>query len=310
METYYIYQHIRLDNEEVFYVGMGTKYESKFLKKSYRRAFTKNSRNFLWKRIVKKYGYKVEILYEFTDKNECLEKETELINFYGRILEGTGNLCNMVSCNEEIKKFFRQESAKASKLSRKKVYKYDLNGYFIEEYPSLGVAGTANNIQPSDIGDSIYGRKISAGGFMWRFVKTDVIPSYKTFLKQRAKKVDQYTLKGEYIKTWDSAGKAAKNIGVASSAIRNVLSGLTQSSGGYFWKYTNKDTEIPIINYRLEVYNLDMSFVGKYYSFAEAEKELNLSKNTISIYLQRRDKHFKYVFKDLKRGIYNIKQTA
>jgi hypothetical protein len=78
--NYYIYQHVRLDTNEVFYIGKGTK---KLKGNVYHRAYTKNSRNEYWKNIVNQTSYKVEILEEFETEKACLLKESELIVLYG-----------------------------------------------------------------------------------------------------------------------------------------------------------------------------------------------------------------------------------
>ncbi len=65
---YYIYQHVRLDSNEVFYIGKGTK---KRKGNAYFRAFTKNSRNQYWKNITQTTSYKVEILEEYESEAVC-----------------------------------------------------------------------------------------------------------------------------------------------------------------------------------------------------------------------------------------------
>ena len=82
----YVYQHIRLDTNEVFYVGIGkTKY----------RAYKKTGRNEHWKRIVNKAGYDIQIIAENISYEEALSKEKELIEYYGRRDKGSGTLVNM-----------------------------------------------------------------------------------------------------------------------------------------------------------------------------------------------------------------------
>lgn len=93
---YYVYRHIRLDKNEVFYIGIGTKKLKKLSYKSlYSRAFDKTSRNFLWKRITEKTKYKVEIIFEDSDRFFIKQKEQEFISLYGRKLSGKGTLCNL-----------------------------------------------------------------------------------------------------------------------------------------------------------------------------------------------------------------------
>lgn len=99
---YYLYRHIRLDKNEVFYVGIGTKKlisTGKF-KDEYNRAFDRSKRSAFWKRIIDKTDYKVEIILESNSRGFTEEKEKEFIALYGRINLGTGILCNLTNGGE------------------------------------------------------------------------------------------------------------------------------------------------------------------------------------------------------------------
>lgn len=98
---YYIYRHIRTDENQVFYVGLGTKdiRETSF-SKIYRRAFSKQKRNNFWKNIINKTSYNVEIIFESNDLSFIRQKETEFINLYGRRNLGKGSLVNLTDGGE------------------------------------------------------------------------------------------------------------------------------------------------------------------------------------------------------------------
>ena len=66
---YYVYAHKRLDTDEIFYIGKGSK----------NRAYSKNNRNNYWFNIVNKYGYEVEILHSELEELDAFNKEIELI---------------------------------------------------------------------------------------------------------------------------------------------------------------------------------------------------------------------------------------
>lgn len=51
----------------------------------------------------------------------------------------------------------------------------------------------------------------------------------------RCKKINQYDLKGNYIKTWNSVAEAQKEIG--SSHIWQCLNGTFKQTKGYIWRY-------------------------------------------------------------------------
>jgi hypothetical protein len=87
-----VYRHIRLDKNEPFYIGIGNSKE---------RAYRKDGRNPLWKKIVDKTNYKVQIIFDDLTKEEACNKEIELISLYGRIINGTGILSN-ITCGGDI----------------------------------------------------------------------------------------------------------------------------------------------------------------------------------------------------------------
>ena len=67
-----VYQHIRLDNNSIFYIGIG----------SVKRPYDKRMRSKFWNSIVNKVGYKVEIIYENLTWKEACNLEKSLIKKY------------------------------------------------------------------------------------------------------------------------------------------------------------------------------------------------------------------------------------
>jgi hypothetical protein len=81
-----VYQHTRLDNNNIFYIGIGKKED---------RAFSKISRNKYWHNTVNKYGHNVNIICDDVDYNTAKQIESYLIKYYGRKDLGLGLLVNM-----------------------------------------------------------------------------------------------------------------------------------------------------------------------------------------------------------------------
>lgn len=81
-----VYRHRRLDTNEIFYIGIG---------KNIKRAKDKWSRNSMWKRIVNKTNYSIEIIKNNLSNDEACELEMFLISEYGRRNLKQGNLSNM-----------------------------------------------------------------------------------------------------------------------------------------------------------------------------------------------------------------------
>lgn len=83
----YVYRHIRLDKNEPFYIGIGSG--------GYKRAKSIRGRNKIWKGIVDRTSYEVEIMLDDLGWQEAREKEKEFISLYGRIDKNNGPLCNL-----------------------------------------------------------------------------------------------------------------------------------------------------------------------------------------------------------------------
>lgn len=101
--NFVVYSHTRLDTNEIFYIGIG------YLK----RAYTKNSRNIHWKRIVKLTEYKVDILHDNLTWDEACKLEIHYIKLYGRRDKNLGPLVNMTDGGDgKIGYKFSDESKK------------------------------------------------------------------------------------------------------------------------------------------------------------------------------------------------------
>jgi hypothetical protein len=112
----YVYTHTRLDTNEVFYVGIGTQ-------DNYKRASRSHNRTNYWNNIVKKCGWKVDIVFDNLTWDEACNKEKELIKKIGRVDLGTGTLVNLTDGGEgTLKRIVTNETkAKMSKTRKGKL---------------------------------------------------------------------------------------------------------------------------------------------------------------------------------------------
>jgi hypothetical protein len=92
MNNKVVYKHIRLDNDQVFYIGMGNQ----------NRAYQITGRNQYWDHVYINYGHRVEILAKNLSEEDALDLEALLIESYGRLIEG-GTLVNLVKDSREPK---------------------------------------------------------------------------------------------------------------------------------------------------------------------------------------------------------------
>lgn len=111
----YIYQHIRLDTNEPFYVGIGSD-------STYKRAKEKSRRNSIWNKIVSKTAYNVIILFDNLTWEQACSLEKELIVSLGRIDNNNGSLSNLTNGGEGtlgiIKVFSNETRQKMSESAK------------------------------------------------------------------------------------------------------------------------------------------------------------------------------------------------
>jgi hypothetical protein len=93
----YVYRHVRLDNNEVFYIGIGSDSKGK-----YTRANAKNNRNIHWTRVVSLTDIRVDIISDgWVTWKEACEMEKFWIGYYGRRDLGTGSLVNLTEGGDD-----------------------------------------------------------------------------------------------------------------------------------------------------------------------------------------------------------------
>jgi hypothetical protein len=115
---YCVYRHRRLDNNQIFYIGIG----------NHERPYVKYDRNKYWNNIVNKVGYTVEVLVNELDWETACELEILLISEYGRKNNKTGILCNMTDGGDGILGY------KHTKESIEKIRQATINKISTEEY--------------------------------------------------------------------------------------------------------------------------------------------------------------------------------
>lgn len=120
----YVYKHIRKDNNQPFYIGVGG------LKKfdNYKRAFSKtvrdSARNKHWKNIVNLHDFTVEIISDNCTEKEAFIIEMYLIRWFGRSDLELGPLCNLTDGGEGNREMSSESREKISKAHKgKKVSK-------------------------------------------------------------------------------------------------------------------------------------------------------------------------------------------
>ena len=141
-----LYRHIRLDKNEVFYVGIG---ENK------KRAYNKRSRSIYWKRVASTSEYEIEFVFEDLTWKEACEKEKEFIALYGRKDLGTGTLVNLTDGGEGVPNMVRSKEWKLERSRAMKGNKIGLGKTHSQESKKLMSKAKMGDNNPSKRRDVI-----------------------------------------------------------------------------------------------------------------------------------------------------------
>lgn len=237
---HYLYQHIRLDKNEPFYVGIGTKYNHD---KDYTRAkATASQRSSIWRGIVSRTEYKVIILHENNDYNIIKQLEIDYIAKFGQIIYETGSLCNITKGGDG-KLGYR------NKKKLKQVYIYKKTGEFFKEFEANVDCARFLKVGDSCV-NSLINKNYLLKGFILKSYKTDKVEPIKDIREKlrekRSKKVYQYSKDMILIKEWYSTEEASRELKISGGHIRecaiqnktaNGGKNLRLTAGGFKWFY-------------------------------------------------------------------------
>lgn len=169
---------------------------------------------------------------------------------------------------ESIEKLIRRnkEMYKNGLVSnkRKEIYQYDLNGNYITFYQSVTDAAKTVNRKVGDISRCAKGKILSVGGYIWSYNKVEHIDTlryiivgnklyteegYKKKRTSTAKSVNQYSISGEYLTTYNSIVDAINATKASKSGIKGCCSHCLHynTSGGYRWEYDTIDNRKNLI---------------------------------------------------------------
>lgn len=179
---WYIYIHKKRSNGDVFYVGLGR----------YNRCNQINQRSDYWKRIFKRHGRSIEIIYTGLSKEDAMQHEVLLIDKYKN--EGV-KLCNLTNGGESV-----------SNAIKKCVYLYKKStGEFVKYFSSISELNCYLHMSSSNskISHCIDLPNRSYKGYCFSSTYLNNF-SFKKNRMHNSKYVYQYSTNGDFIKKWDS----------------------------------------------------------------------------------------------------------
>lgn len=231
---HYVYRHIRLDKNEIFYIGIGK--NSPNCKSKYKRAFSKRDRNRIWKAITRKTQFKVEIILENESRDFVEQAETELIKSYGKICDKAGPLANIKDGKWEGEKFHYSKSdlkrMKENSYLRGKygkdhpasesIYVYTLEGKFYQKYDSQTIAENELGLYRSCISESFRNNTFTTYFFSKNFLG-DTIPPIQPKRHKSYKPIYLRSKTGQ-IYSFDSIEDCRKHFNLSRGIIRSLVS--------------------------------------------------------------------------------------
>ena len=209
----YVYQHIRNDTGNVFYIGIGSDKGGK-----YYRAYRKTGRNNYWNNITNKHGYRVEIVMDNLSWEEAISNERRLISIYGR-----KNLCNMTDGGEGTPgwKPTEEQRIEMSRIRKGKCYGGREKGFKTPEE-------TRKKISESMKGNN-------------RNKRNPVPDETRTKIKEALLGKPSPTRKKVMcIETgiiYNSCAEASELLGLPKSGVNKSASGFGKSTGGLHFRY-------------------------------------------------------------------------
>lgn len=119
------------------------------------------------------------------------------------------------------------------------VCQLDLDGKLIKEWLSPSEPKEQMNYSQANISSCCTNKRKQANGFQWCYRRDLKKHLNKKIEKNHttAKKVNQYNLNGDFIKTWNSITEAAKELKICGSKITCVCKGSRKTTGGFKWAY-------------------------------------------------------------------------
>lgn len=122
------------------------------------------------------------------------------------------------------------------------VLQYDLDGNFIKEWNTAVEAANTLNLNSKYITSTCRGHQKTYSGMKWKY-KDDSNPLFK--ISNGSQPVSQFSLNGDFIKSYHSIGEAAKETNIDRASISKACAGILQTAGKFKWEY-KKEVNIDV----------------------------------------------------------------
>lgn len=247
-----IYCIYHIDKPNTFYVGLAKSFFNKRWLKHLSDLRLNRHHSVYLQNTYNKYGHKgikFKILEFIKNKSDFSEKE----KYWIKKLNSYHNGFNLTEggedfqITEEIRKKMIENSALRGKHGKDhpmstKVYRYDLEGNYIDYFESLTDAANFLGINYTGITHAINDSNMKQyKHFQWFYTfQGDRIPSVKYWYENRHKKVVMLDIEtNKRIRIFKSVTEAANYLNTSTTNISKACKNNKYSCKGYKWKYTD-----------------------------------------------------------------------
>ena len=177
---------------------------------------------------------------------ELFQKDAEVIKIFEAYKIKIGDIYDYSEEISELSKTLRVSNQKGYDnlihgQNKKQIYQYDVQGALIKDYPSISEAEREVGVRIDKV---IYNKQLTAAGYIWsdhilseEEIKIKIETINKSGRCNTLKKtLNQYSLDGEYIRSWNTMSEAGKELGIAVSSISLCCKGNYKKAGGFVWK--------------------------------------------------------------------------
>ena len=249
---YYLYQHIRDDTGEVFYVGIGNS----------RRPKEKSKRSKYWNNIINKTSYTIEVVRRFETWDEACEWERLFISIYGRRDNNTGTLVNLTDGGDGSSGSKQSPSSISKRINSSSYRSYTIDAYdsTTREYLGtfLGYANAARSfgVSPSSVRGCINGKQYVCNGISfsihgqipdWDNIERLInngrtITGMDRFKRKIGKPIIQYSINDGFINEYVCVADASRALGLNKHAYVSIISCANNKRNqvtayGFKWKW-------------------------------------------------------------------------
>ena len=154
-----------------------------------------------------------------------------------------GNNGTLISCsnrsNHKEEKVLKTHITKRGYLGTKLCKNKKIKSVYIHILVAKHFVDNKNNYK---IVNHIDGDKLNNDykNLEWCTLQENIKHAYKNNLMHNNKIVEQYTLKGTYLKTFNSINEASRYTGVSQGNISSCINNKRQTAGGFVWKIVRK----------------------------------------------------------------------